>query len=214
MKTVLFIDPSEKMTAWAIKEEGKLKEFGEFTLENQDESFAKGLSILESHINAILSKHKPDIVACEDIFSQNERSFKVLSKIQGVIELLCYKYNRIQPMFIMASTIRAKYGLNIKTILTEKQFDKELAKKKPKKELLKYSSYSEYLSNPKHYIHKFPNINFNACKKGMYDYNYAKKIVVIRYLDPLGNTFDYKDNNICDAILGANYIDSEADWGE
>ncbi|HNQ20633.1 MAG TPA: hypothetical protein PKI46_06200 [Bacteroidales bacterium] len=223
----LFFDLSEKMSAYAVIEDNKIISYNSESM--LCETFAETLFKLNQWIKDIVYKVNPDIIGIEDIFSQSVTGYKKLAKLQAIAELVCYNYNKQEPIFAIAKSIRKHFGLNIDKVLTEKAYNKKY-KNKPK------TPYSEYLKNENHYYNKFKHIDFNTkhlrivngelvdirtkrtvliTKKGkiktkgklISEFDYAKKIVIVDYINRNYNTnFNYNDNDIVDAILGSLFL--------
>jgi hypothetical protein len=226
----LFFDLSEKCSAYALIVDGKITSYNSQTMLSK--VFGESLYKLYHWIKDVIFKTNPDVIGVEDIFSQSITSYKKLSKLQAIAELICYNYNKETPIFANASAIRKHFGLNIEPVLSEKQFYKKI--KKAKK--VKYSNYEDYLKDEKHYFNKFKHIDFdtshykiidgevvdirkykkvNISKKGnisvkgskISSFDYAKKIVIIDYINRLyGFKFTYQDNDLCDALLGCYFL--------
>lgn len=226
----LFFDLSEKCSAYALIVDGKITSYNSQTMVSK--IFGESLYKLYHWMKDIIFKTNPDIIGVEDIFSQSVTAYKKLSKLQAIAELVCYNYNKETPIFANASTIRKHFGLNIEKVLSEKQFYKKI--KKAKK--VKYNNYEDYLKDENHYFNRFKHIDFDTSyyriidgevidtrkhrkvkisKKGnisikgskISEFDYAKKIVIVDYIKRIyGIDFNYGDNDVCDAFLGALYL--------
>jgi len=226
----LFFDLSEKCSAYALIVDGKITSYNSRTMIS--DIFGESLYKLYHWIKDVVFKTNPDVIGVEDIFSQSVKSYKKLSKLQAIAELICYNYNKETPIFANASTIRKHFGLNIEKVLSEKQFYKKI--KKAKK--VKYNNYEDYLKDENHYFNRFKHIDFDTSyyriidgevidtrkhrkvkisKKGnisikgsrISEFDYAKKIVIVDYIKRIyGIDFNYCDNDVCDAFLGALYL--------
>lgn len=224
----LFFDLSEKCSAFAVIEGGQLVSYGNEQMTSQ--LFGESLFKLKVWLTDIIHKINTTNIGIEDIFSQSITGYKKLAKIQGIAELVCYNYNKSSPLFANASAIRKYFKLNIQKVLTEKQYNKKISKKKNN-----VKTYWEYLKDENHYYNKFKAIDFNVDCYRIIDgklvdtrkikkvkisstgniksigskinqFDFAKKIVIIDFINRTFKTnFDYNDNDICDAILGAYY---------
>lgn len=229
----LFFDLSTSLSAFALFENERLidfngKSFKDFECDGQM------LKEFEIWIADIIYRSNADIIGAEDIFSQSVTGYKILSKLQGIFEKICYNYNKCIPMLINASEIRKQFDLNIgNRIMTEQEYIKKTKKQKNKK------SYQEYLKSPNNYRNKFKDTDFTVCQNYyikdniLYDirkdkkkllrkfkngktkitgsklneFDYAKKIVVVNFINKeLKLDFCYTDNDYCDALLGGLYL--------
>ena len=177
-----------------------------------------------------LEWNQPDAVIIEDVFANknNLDAVKPLIKIQGIVELALYKYQKAfnkKDMLIEyrnAASIRAYFGFNIEKILSPSQFAKkqeEINKKAKKKKKdgtdakrhkLDGMTYEQYINNPNNYINKYPYVDFKKYKEikpSITEYDYAKKILIINHVnDKFGTNFMYKDNDIADAYLNVLFL--------
>ena len=184
----------------------------------------------------LLVRIKPDVIGIEDIFSQSIKGYKKLAKIQGICEKACYNYNKAIPIIALASKIRKTFGLVIgNRILSEIQYNKK-KKKIPYKVYLEKtlenptnyrnkfkhidfteSQYLYYRNNLLYDIRKqedrnrltktYKNGNQALLGKPLDEYDYAKKIVVVLYINKeLKTEFTYAENDICDSLLGGLFL--------
>lgn len=113
MSTLLSFDQASKTTGWAVFKDGKLQDYGKFTLE--DENIGVRLMKFRIKVEELIDTYSPDEVVFEDIQEQNNiLTFKVLAQVQGVMmELL--NFLKIPYTIILASTWKSTLGIKGKT---------------------------------------------------------------------------------------------------
>jgi len=216
-KNILWFDPSTIAFGYAFLENGVLNSYAKFNpLASYDTNLFGDnidgymLSQIKTYVLNLLNELSPNIIGIEDIFSQNIKDYKIMSKVQGAIEETVYIYNKdIKPFLYMARTVRAYFGLNINKMLSAKEYEKYLEKckrdnKKPRKQ------------PQNHYRDIFSHIDFDqfinfrdSNNKKLKEFDFAKKMVVIDKVNQLYNlNLNYNDNDVADAILSATYLNS------
>ena len=218
-------DMSTKACSIAIMDTETEKTIHDFLTpqNNPKTKIGEFLKEIYNFVFGALMNHKPSAFLIEDVFANsgpkgmgaNLESVKILIKIQAITESAIYEYEKkmgydhILVDYKYASSVRAMFGFNFKTVLTETLFLKKQTDKTLKKNPYKNMTYEEYLKNPNHYTNKFPEIDFNGYKKlrSVKPFDYAKKIVVIDYINKrFGTNFDYFDNDITDSYLNVLFL--------
>ena len=193
------------------------------------EEIGQLLNEIQEFIETNIEIHQPDAFIIEEIFANNNNldAVKPLIKIQGVVEQAISRYKKLRNCEFLveykcASSIRAKFGFNIDRILSENQFEKkqiEISKKPIKKKKdgtpakrhpLEGMTYQQYINDPGNYRNKYPDIDFTkyrTTKPAISEYDYAKKILVIDFVNKEFNfDFTYHDNDKADAVLNVYYL--------
>lgn len=87
MKKLLSFDQASKVTGWAYFEDDQLKQYGKFSLDDQDIGIR--LKQFRAKVIDLINIYTPDAVAFEDIQEQgNIATFKVLAEVYGVLSEL------------------------------------------------------------------------------------------------------------------------------
>lgn len=127
MKT-LALDCSTKRTGWAVYDDDNNLQYGAIAISSND--VEKRITHMRDEIKKLLEKYQPDNIIMEEIIQDNynNRTSKVLSWLQGVIDIMVYEYNKdIKIEFIGASSWRSKLGLQGKAIRRDEQKEIDIA---------------------------------------------------------------------------------------
>lgn len=91
MANILALDQSSRISGFAIFTDGKLAEYGTFTMD--DESIPIRLVKIRNKVIELVKKYKVDKILLEDIQMQqqvnNVATYRVLAQVLGVLEELC-----------------------------------------------------------------------------------------------------------------------------
>jgi Holliday junction resolvasome RuvABC endonuclease subunit len=105
--TTLSLDISSVSTGYAIFKSGKLKKYGIIDT-SKIKRHSERLAVFEEALEAIIKKHKPKLIAAEDIYKgRNPKTHKVLALYHGVTYKLCYQYLKDDPFILYAGEIRS-----------------------------------------------------------------------------------------------------------
>lgn len=215
MNRFLGLDYSSTHCAWAcLDENGQLLSYGDFTFEDISDKIPNRIGAILNKVRRetinIISKLQPTHLFIEDIYAQTITGYKTLSKIQGVVEAVCYSYPEIEIMYRNALEVRgfykliltkkpfvAKYGdANIAKKIITKYFRIAAAKLKPQKKfkLDRYRRiWKRIKKSLKHYLIK--------------EFDYYKKKIVIDYVNKKYNLkLEYDDNDTSDALVNATWL--------
>ena len=110
---ILALDQASYTTGWSVFENGQLKQFGKFTLD--EDNLGNRLNHFKNHIQKLISDYEINKVYFEDIqlqqgVSNNVRTYKVLAEIIGVLELLLTELN-IPYEIVIASVWKSMVGV-------------------------------------------------------------------------------------------------------
>lgn len=97
MITILALDQSSITSGYSIFRDGKLEDYGTFTISSNKELSTRLLEIRNKVLD-LISEYKVDVVYYEDIQLQNKvpgnvKTFKVLSEVIGVISETCKEFD-------------------------------------------------------------------------------------------------------------------------
>jgi Holliday junction resolvasome RuvABC endonuclease subunit len=199
-QSVLWLDASSDIFGWAYICNAQLIAYGSFKPSDSvyKESYnptGEMLHYIALEVGTLISKLNPVAIGIEDIFLQvfkggkgNVKDYKLLSKIQGVLEDVIFTHSTATPVFFLPSEVRKPYKLN----LTRKKVDKAYF---ITDKLSQGFSNSKALSLYKSKIHT------------------DQKQIVIDYVNTKFNLFlKFEDNDIADAILGALFLYENINW--
>ena len=116
---IIALDNATRVTGWAIFDDEKLVSYGKYTTKSGETSDR----ILEvgDWLTNLLEQWEPNTIILEDIQQQNNVStFKVLAKLQGVLEYI-NKKNNIEYYIISPSTWKSNAGVKGKTRVDQKK---------------------------------------------------------------------------------------------
>ncbi len=114
MANLLALDQSSKTSGYSVFIDGKLTDFGKFTIEDTDLGIR--LCKIKSKILELIAEYDIDEIIFEDIqlqmnVQQNVQTFKVLAEVYGLIEQLATELKIPHKSYLAASW---KSQLNIK----------------------------------------------------------------------------------------------------
>lgn len=118
---VLALDLSTHRSGWAIEVNGKL-EYG--AIESASSDVEKRIGIMREGILNLLERYDVDTVVIEEVRPDgyNSRTGKVLTWLQGCIDVAIYEYNKkIKIVFIGPSSWRSVLGIQGYRIKREQQ---------------------------------------------------------------------------------------------
>lgn len=116
---IIALDNATHITGWAIFDNKELVSYGKYTTKNSDTSDR----ILEmgDWLTNLLEKWEPNTIILEDIQQQsNVSTFKVLAKLQGVLEYIAKK-NDVEYYIISPSTWKSHAGVQGKSRADQKR---------------------------------------------------------------------------------------------
>ena len=113
-KVILSFDQASQTCGWSLFKGKELQKYGHKTFRNG--SFIERLSEFADWSKEMIKYYKPDYVAFEEIQLQNGAvtTYKILAKIQGVLELICFKHFLNSNDYIIVSSNTWKSYLDIK----------------------------------------------------------------------------------------------------
>ncbi len=120
---LLALDQSSRITGWSVFKDGKLIDYGKFTLDEKDIGIR--LSRFREIVIELIHSYSPDEVAYEDIQMQNNvannvQTFKVLAEIYGVLSELLTEMH-IPHTSILSTSWKSTLGIKGKTRQEQKQ---------------------------------------------------------------------------------------------
>lgn len=116
---IIALDNATHITGWAVFDDNKLVSYGKYIVKKDDTSDR----ILEmgDWLTNLLDKWEPNTIILEDIQQQNNVStFKVLAKLQGVLEYISKK-SGIEYYIISPSTWKSNAGVKGKSRTDQKK---------------------------------------------------------------------------------------------
>lgn len=116
---IIALDNATHITGWSVFDDTNLVSYGKYTTKSSETSDR----ILEmgDWLSNLLEQWEPDTIILEDIQQQNNVStFKVLAKLQGVLEYISKKYN-IEYYIIPPSTWKSNAGVKGKSRVDQKK---------------------------------------------------------------------------------------------
>ena len=116
---IIALDNATHITGWAIFDNNNLVSYGKYTTKNSETSDR----ILEmgDWLTNLLQQWEPNTIILEDIQQQNNVStFKVLAKLQGVLEYINKKHN-IEYYIISPSSWKSNAGVKGKSRVDQKK---------------------------------------------------------------------------------------------
>lgn len=163
-------------------ENSKILEIGSFALKGS--CSGEKLNFLYKMASKLIIEHEPDCVIAEDIFFSRKTavSYKPLVKLQSIIELLAFRLNREEPIFALATEVRASHGIKSDRM---------------KKDFVEYSKQNGYSKK---------KLSKNKLKS-LYDI-YKKEQIVKKVNDYYPNLLTNKQHDIADAVLLALHVES------
>lgn len=119
MDKVLAFDQSSRTSGYAYFEDGKLKEHGKFTFENDD--FGIRLMLIRDKVKELIDKYEPTEVILEDIqLQENVETFKKLAEVFGVIYELLTELN-IPNQAVLSTSWKGGLGIKGKDRTAQKR---------------------------------------------------------------------------------------------
>lgn len=116
---IIALDNATHITGWAVFDNNKLVSYGKYTTKSSETS-DRILEMGDWLIN-LLEQWEPNTIILEDIQQQNNVStFKVLAKLQGVLEYINKKHN-IEYYIISPSTWKSNAGVKGKSRTDQKK---------------------------------------------------------------------------------------------
>ena len=116
---IIALDNATHITGWAVFDNNKLVSYGKYTTKSSETS-DRILEMGDWLIN-LLEQWEPNTIILEDIQQQNNVStFKVLAKLQGVLEYINKKHN-IEYYIISPSTWKSNAGVKGKSRIDQKK---------------------------------------------------------------------------------------------
>ena len=116
---IIALDNATHVTGWAVFDNTNLVSYGKYTTKSSDTSDR----ILEmgDWLTNLLNKWEPNTIILEDIQQQNNVStFKVLAKLQGVLEYISKK-NEVEYYIISPATWKSNAGVKGKSRIDQKK---------------------------------------------------------------------------------------------
>jgi len=116
---IIALDNATRVTGWAIFDDCKLTSYGKYTIKSSETSDR----ILEmgDWLTNLLQQWEPDIIILEDIQQQsNVTTFKVLAKLQGVLEYVSKKA-KVEYYIISPSSWKSNAGVRGKSRVDQKK---------------------------------------------------------------------------------------------
>ena len=116
---IIALDNATHITGWAVFDDTNLVSYGKYTTKSSDTSDR----ILEmgDWLTNLLNKWEPNTIILEDIQQQNNVStFKVLAKLQGVLEYISKK-NEVEYYIISPATWKSNAGVKGKSRTDQKK---------------------------------------------------------------------------------------------
>lgn len=178
---ILAFDMSYTTTGWVLIHQSKIVRMGSFPLKGKCRG--EKLNQFFKQICKLIVNLEPDIIACEDIYFSKftAYSYLPLAKLQGFMEMACYRLNRSEPLMARASEVRASFDIDPRKM--KREFDKQAKKEKHHK-----------LSKAK--------------RKALYD-DFKKNWLVDFVNERYPKLLDYSQHDIADAILLGLHIEKE-----
>lgn len=118
-KRTIALDNATHITGWAVFDDKKLVSYGKYTTKSSETSDR----ILEmgDWLTNLLEKWEPNTIILEDIQQQsNVSTFKVLAKLQGVLEYVAKK-NEVEYYIISPATWKSHAGVTGKSRADQKK---------------------------------------------------------------------------------------------
>ena len=119
VQRIIALDNATHITGWAVFDDTNLVSYGKYTTKSSDTSDR----ILEmgDWLTNLLNKWEPNTIILEDIQQQNNVStFKVLAKLQGVLEYISKK-NEVEYYIISPATWKSNAGVKGKSRTDQKK---------------------------------------------------------------------------------------------
>lgn len=116
---IIALDNATHITGWAVFDNKELISYGKYTTKSNDTSDR----ILEmgDWLTNLLNKWEPNTIILEDIQQQNNVStFKVLAKLQGVLEYIAKK-NEVEYYIISPATWKSNAGVQGRSRVDQKK---------------------------------------------------------------------------------------------
>lgn len=119
LKRIIALDNATHITGWAIFDDIKLVSYGKYTVKSEETS-DRILEMGDWLVN-LLQQWEPDTIVLEDIQQQsNVSTFKVLAKLQGVLEYISKK-NNADYYIIPPATWKSNAGVKGKSRADQKK---------------------------------------------------------------------------------------------
>lgn len=97
---ILGLDVSSVSTGWGLIEDDKLIEFGKIN-PMQKMSHAQKLHLFDVELTKLMAKHKPDLIAIEDVVHVASIStMKILARFNGIAIKVAYSHNQKEPTLV------------------------------------------------------------------------------------------------------------------
>jgi len=114
---ILSLDISTKSTGWCLFKNGAIFKYGAIKIKDTID-IHKRMVILRDEIEALLLKHKPDVVIVEDVWvGNNPKTAKTLAKFCGIAEEVSCRALGITPVIIENTKVKKFFKCNKKEIL-------------------------------------------------------------------------------------------------
>ena len=119
LNRIIALDNATHITGWAIFDDKKLVSYGKYTTKSEETS-DRILEVGDWLVN-LLSQWEPDTIILEDIQQQtNVNTFKVLAKLQGVLEYVSKK-NNANYYIVPPATWKSNAGVKGKSRADQKK---------------------------------------------------------------------------------------------
>lgn len=116
---IIALDNATHITGWAVFDNNQLVSYGKYTTRDQDTS--ERIVEMGDWLSNLLVKWEPNTIILEDIQQQNNVStFKVLAKLQGVLEYISKK-NGVEYYIISPATWKHNAQVQGRTRVDQKR---------------------------------------------------------------------------------------------
>ena len=113
MSNLLALDQASRVSGWAFFQDGELKKFGKFSVDDDD--IGERLYKIRENVKTLIETYDIDEVAFEDIQLQNNvvnnvQTFKILAEVFGIIYELVTELN-IPHTAVLSGTWKSTLGI-------------------------------------------------------------------------------------------------------
>lgn len=108
---VLALDQSTKVTGWCIFHDGELVDSGSIDLHNIINTEKRILTMYDE-ISSLITNHLDCVVIEDTQYQNNQKTYKMLCRLQGMIESCCYNVD-VPIKIVSPSEWRSKLGFQL-----------------------------------------------------------------------------------------------------